>query len=190
MKRAFVVWAVALVVVPGASGVESTINPGVGIGKVKLGMTEAQVKRALGGWRYVNERQGNHLSVSWGLFGSAWSVDFVSGKLVEVSTTVHSQRTRSGIGQGSSWLVLVRAYPHALCGVRGVRSNSVWIVELLVPHKGGTQTIFYVNGVIPEHSSHRVWHVAEVHVRTAWTPGIFQPGGLQCKSTWCTGDPE
>jgi hypothetical protein len=191
------VLASAAIVIPGASAVESTINPGVGIGKVKLGMTEAQVKAALGGWRYVNEREGSHLSVSWGLFGSAWSADFVSGKLVEVSTAVHSQRTRSGIGQGSSWLALVRAYPHGLCGIRPPHfSSSVIVAGLLVPHKGGTQTIFYANGVqTSEGSRDRTWLVSEVHVRTSWTPlrEFDRTNGhhpIECKSTWRTGDPQ
>jgi hypothetical protein len=197
MKRTLIIAVAALlVIVPAASGIESTINPGVGIGKVKLGMTEAQVKKALGGWRYVNDSQGNHLSVGWGLFGSAWSADFLSGKLVEVSTTVHSQRTRSGIGQGSSWLALVRAYPNGLCGIKPPTSNSVRIAGLLVPHKGGTQTIYYANGVkTSEQSNDRTWRVAEVHVRKSWTPlpefdrtNGHQP--IECKSTWRTGDPQ
>jgi hypothetical protein len=180
---------------PGAWGVESTINPGVGIGKVKLGMTQAQVKNALGNWRYVNERQGNHLNVSWGLFGSAWSVDFVSGKVAEVSTRVRSQRTTSGIGQGSSWRALVRAYLHGLCGIKPPHTNTLVIAELLVPHKGGTQTLFYANGVkTSEQSNDRTWRVSEVHVRTSWTqlPEFNRTNGnhpIDCQSTWRTGDP-
>jgi hypothetical protein len=40
--------AVAALVVSGASATESTIYPGVGIGKIKLGMTLPQVEHVLG----------------------------------------------------------------------------------------------------------------------------------------------
>ena len=49
MARFTVVAVVAAcALVPSASATESTIYPGVGIGKVKLGMTRAQVVRVLG----------------------------------------------------------------------------------------------------------------------------------------------
>jgi hypothetical protein len=197
MKRLVLIGVlIAGAVAPGAIGVEWTINPGIGIGKVKLGMTEAQVKKALGKWRYVNEQKGNHLNVSWGPFGTWWTVDFVSGKVVEVSTAIHSQRTTSGIGQGSSWRELVRAYPHGLCGIQPPHTNAVVIAALLVPHKGGTQTVYYVNGVTTtERSTDRTWRVAAVNVRMPWTPlrefdrtAGHQP--IECSSTWRTVDPQ
>ena len=40
----------------GASATESTIYPGVGIGKVELGMTRAQVERTLGKDAIVNSQ--------------------------------------------------------------------------------------------------------------------------------------
>jgi hypothetical protein len=46
---------VAGVVASGASAMEETIHPGVGIGKLKLGMTRSQVVRALGKDYIVNE---------------------------------------------------------------------------------------------------------------------------------------
>jgi hypothetical protein len=49
------VLVVAGVVASGASAMEETINPGVGIGKLKLGMTRAQVVRTLGRDYVVNE---------------------------------------------------------------------------------------------------------------------------------------
>lgn len=180
----------ALVVAPSASGVESTINPGVSIGKVKLGMTEAQVKKALGKWRYVNEQEGNRLNVSWGPFGSSWTVVFISGEVVQVSTMVPSQRTSSGIGHGSSWLALVRAYPNGVCRMNYKPAGP--IAELLVPHKGGTQTIYYVPGPLGYPPTSKTgWHVAEVVVRTPWTPlpDFASEVPLECKSTWRTGDP-
>jgi hypothetical protein len=67
---------------------------------------------------------------------------------------------------------------------------------LLVPHSGGTQTVYYVSGVhSSENSPDRTWHVSEVHVRTPWTklPEFDFTGGhhpIECKSTWRTGDPQ
>lgn len=102
MKRLLAAAAVvAGTVVTGASAFESMIYPGVGIGKVKLGMTQTQVKKVLGKWSYVNEKKGKHLSAGWGL--AQWTVDFFSGRVVQVATSVHSQRTTSGVGTGSSW---------------------------------------------------------------------------------------
>jgi len=40
MRRALLVGALALAVVPSASGIESPIYPGVGFGHVRLGMTK------------------------------------------------------------------------------------------------------------------------------------------------------
>ena len=188
---AFSAFVVLLMLVPTALGTESTINPGVSIGKVTLGMTEAQVKKAMGKWRYA-QADGDHLTVGWGI--ASWTVVFESGKAVEVDTTLRSQRTTSGVGPGSPWHVLAQSYPHGLCVLEFRGGNRT--AELLVPHKGGTQTIFYVSGprnniYTGEHTTG--WHLAEVHVRTPWTPlNEFGTNGgtvLACKSTWRTGDP-
>jgi hypothetical protein len=48
--------AAALTATQGASGVESTIVPGVGIGKVKIGLTLSQVKKVLGTDLVANQR--------------------------------------------------------------------------------------------------------------------------------------
>jgi hypothetical protein len=190
VKRAAVIaLALGMVVVPSSSAIEATIYPGVGIGKVKLGMTEAQVKKALGNWRYINERKGKHLSVGWGF--AEWTVDFIGGRTVQVATSVHSQRTTSGVGTGSSWRALVRAYPHGVCTFLGGerRGNPV---EYLVSHKGGTQTLYilryprlaYGSSVMPP------WRVTEVEVRTPFTrlPEFAPKWQLHCKSDWRTGD--
>ena len=181
--------AVVLTLSAPAQAVESTIYPGVGIGKVKLGMTEAQVKRVLGKWRFVNEQDRSHLSVGWG-FGQ-WTVDFVSGKAVEVTTTLRNQKTATRIGPGSTWRALVRAYPHGVCAP----NNGSWggRVEYLVPHTGGTQTIYW----LPAPTYNRftgqkagAWLVTEVHVRTRWVPlPEFAPTTtLRCASNWRTAD--
>lgn len=181
---------VGLVIVPAAAGTESTIYPGVGIGKVKLGMTEAQVKRQLGPWRFVNEREGNHLSVGWG-FGE-WTLDFVGGRVVQVATTLVAQKTATRVGVGTSWRALVRAYPHGVCTINNDTRNVYAAgAEYLVPHKGGTQTIYYV----PQprdfaENPTAVWRIREVHVRSPWVrlPEFGASWQVRCKDDWRTSD--
>jgi hypothetical protein len=60
-----VVVTVALATAGGASATESTIYPGVGIGKVKLGMTQAQVVRVLGKDYLVNKRTSTSVELAW-----------------------------------------------------------------------------------------------------------------------------
>jgi hypothetical protein len=173
-----------------ASAVESTIYPGVGIGKVKLGMTEAQVKKALGSWRYVNERKGDHLSVGWGF--AEWTIDFIRGRTVQVSTTIHSQRTASGIGTGSSWRALLRAYPRGTCAWYGAAVGHPGPVEYLVTSKSGTQTIFFLR--YPQEALRNPaaarWTVTEVKVRTRFEqlPEFGTAWEPKCKSDWRTSD--
>jgi hypothetical protein len=172
-----------------ASAIESTIYPGVGIGKLKLGMTQAQVQKALGKWRFVNEQKGSHLSVGWG-FGE-WTVDFMRGRVVQVATTLAAQKTTTRIGPNSSWRALVRAYPHGVCTFLGGdrRGNPV---EYLVPHKGGTQTIYILYYPKPAFGTYDPgpWRVNEVHVRTPFeTLPEFAPNWqLDCKDDWRTSD--
>jgi len=70
----------ALVVASTASATESTIYPGVGIGKVKLGMSRAQVVHALGKDYLVDERREGFLELGWN-FGS-WTVAMKQGRVV------------------------------------------------------------------------------------------------------------
>jgi hypothetical protein len=193
MKRALLVVAFALALVPSAAGIESTIYPGVGIGKVRLHMTETQVKKALGIWQWHSTEDGA-LSVGWNF--STWTAFFRAGRLVEVSTQVRTQKTRDGIGPGSSWHALVAAYSHGLCAIAMPHDATTRMAELLVPHSGGTQTLYYVvsTAINSVNGTWSTWRVAEVHVRTPWRhlaefdPNLQHP--LACNSNWRTGDPE
>jgi len=169
---ASVVLAVALTAVGVASATESTIFPGVGIGKVKLGMTQAQVERVLGKHFLVDERSANYRELGWN-FGT-WTVSFVGNHVVQAATTLASQKTSKGVGPGTLWRMLVRAYPHGLCTYEtqphGTASTN--IAEYLVAHKGGTQTIYLVHPVMPHFGSNQPWRwlVFEVHVRVRFKP--------------------
>jgi len=89
----------SLLVAGGASATESTVYPGVGIGKLRLGMTLAQVAKSLGPYSTVDERSrvagSPYLEVGWN-FGT-WTVGFLRGQVVFVGTTLRAQRTPSWV---------------------------------------------------------------------------------------------
>ena len=89
------------------------------------------------------------------------------------------------------WRRLVRAYPHGLCTF--TISGSWGLVGYLVPHKGGTQTIY----LVPEPRSAFAgttkpgnWHVSEVHVRTPFEqlPEFAPSWKAHCRPDWRTSD--
>jgi hypothetical protein len=169
-----------------AAARESTIFPGVGIGKVKLGMTKAQVVRALGKHYIVNDRFTVHgktyVEYAWNF--AQWTVRFStrpSYRVVQVATTAKTQRTPRGVGAGSRWLKVVHGSPGGLC--------TFWqTLEYLAPHKGGTQTIYQLKGWSADPSQQEIdtWRVTQVIVRTAYQPlHEFAPDyKMRCKDGW------
>jgi hypothetical protein len=104
--------AAAAAVVPLAtagSSVELQIRPGVAIGKVALGMSPAQVRRALGRHRAVEENEllpsgRRSLVLEWGW--GKWTVAFegLPGRLRAVRVGVFGEprhRTPEGVGAGT-----------------------------------------------------------------------------------------
>ena len=120
----------------------------------------------------------------------SWSVTFIGNRAVQVAVTVHNQKTAIGVGPGSSWRKLVGAYPHGVC--TSTISAGWGLVEYLVPHKGGTQTIYLVPQ--PRYALGRnapgPWRVTEVHVRTPFQRlPEFGPGWpYHCRKDWKTAD--
>jgi hypothetical protein len=166
-----------------AFATESKIDPGVGIGRVKLGMTIAQVKHSLGRDYLVNSRKRGYLELGWN-FGS-WTVGFKSGRVVLVSTTVPAQRTQAGAGPGALWLRVVLAYPGGRCTFKLV--NYFWRVEYLVRHRGGTQTLFVFRDIFNRAKGKLTgYSVLEVSVRTPYERlPEFAPGWRdQCATGW------
>ena len=104
-----------------ASETSRVIRPGLGIGKLRLGMTEGEVRRAMGrSWAVVPLRAGFGLrSVEFQYDLAAYTVRLVGapGRLraVRITTVVRKERTRKGIGPGSLERALRRAYPQARC---------------------------------------------------------------------------
>jgi hypothetical protein len=182
---------VAATLAAGAYATESTIYPGVGIGKVKLGMTLAQVKHVLGSDAIVNDREtiGGTPYVELGWNFSEWSVGFVrrgsTYRAVHVTTAQHEQRTTTGVGPGTFWLKLVKAYPGGVCTFA---FGSTGGLEYLVPHKGGTQTIFLLHAWPPRSGyygiTQKTYFVISVAVRTPYQarPEFARDYPYRCRS--------
>ncbi|HEX7311197.1 MAG TPA: hypothetical protein VF232_08450 [Gaiellaceae bacterium] len=146
-------------------------------------MSRAQVVRALGKDYIVNERRQSFLELGWN-FGSS-TVAFLNGRAVLVSTTMRAQRTAAGAGPGELWLRVVHTYPGGRCTFKLV--NYFWRVELLVPHRGGTQTLFVFRDVFNEAKGKLTgYSVLEVSVRTPYERlPEFAPGWRdQCATGW------
>ena len=133
---------------------ETVVEPGRAIGKVRLGMTQAQVRRVLGPHTFVAKRRTlgfgqQYLELQWRF--AEWTVGLQgrAGRMraVSVGTTLRSQRTRSNLGTGSRIRDIVRVYPQATCsgwaGLGSDSSNETWIV---VTHPTGAQTVFAAVG--------------------------------------------
>ncbi len=114
-----VVAAVLVAVAPASAAPnrDTLLRPGIGAGKLRLGMTFAQVRTALGrpdrGRRVRPFRSpvgGAYFEYEWG-FAPDWKVG-VHGRgdaaRVVVIETTRRERTRSGVGVGSTRLALQR----------------------------------------------------------------------------------
>ena len=132
----------------GAPDATALIRPGVGIGKVRLGMTQPQVRRALGRHMVVNvrERRFGRLYLELAYDYSAYTVGFFGApgelRVVSVATSLRRERTRNGLGPGTS----LRALRRALRGERCRRSRVVTFVghhtECSVLARSGARTTF------------------------------------------------
>ena len=158
------------------------IVPGKQIGKVRIGMTFAQVEGVLGRPNVINRSQrtafGRYVEYDWGW--GRWTVGF-SGRggalrVTVVATTLRRERTREGIGVGSVRDRVVRSY-----GSRGLRCPREYnwnrATACRLPTRTGATTYFAVQiscvvdvppGVCPTSQQRLV--VYEVLIRTAAAP--------------------
>lgn len=150
----FLAAAVAVGSVTAAASRDALVHPGRGIGKLRLGLTQAEVRRVLGAPSYVARRRRlgfgeQYLELQWGY--AEWTVGFQGRpghmRTVRIGTTLRSQRTRSNLGTGSRVRHILRVYPQATCsgwsGLGSDSSNELWIV---VRHPTGARTIFAAIG--------------------------------------------
>jgi hypothetical protein len=104
----------------GSGETNALIRPGVGIGKIRLGMTFAQVRRGLGRPMFVNRNVrlpfgGRYVEYVWNY--TEWLVGFQTRRgvlrAVRISTISPKERTRDGVGLRSGLRDVLRRYPRA-----------------------------------------------------------------------------
>jgi hypothetical protein len=124
------------------------VRPGIGIGKVWLGMSVAQVRRALGPAQLVNRRVRvgfgrSYVEYAWD--NGWWLVGFQGrrGRLrvVRIATLSPRERTRERLGIGSRVRAVLARYPHATCRRVGPFLGN-GDTQLVVRHATGTLTVF------------------------------------------------
>jgi hypothetical protein len=95
---------------------DALIRPGVGIGKIRMEMHLAAVRRLLGKPTAVAERKklgfGNeYVEYTWGV-NPNWRVGVIGRPgeqvVIMVATTLSKERTRSGVGVGSTYTAVQR----------------------------------------------------------------------------------
>jgi hypothetical protein len=186
-----------------ASATESTIVPGVGIGKLKLGMTLVQAEHALGKDHLLNGRGtvgGKHfVEYAWDF--ASWSAVFVqSGKtlrLAQVMTSRYTQRTAAGLGVSSRFKAVARAYPDARCGSYYFTLGSEQTTHTgpdqrgggsaLIVKRNGAELVFFVKPVNHSPTSYPLgytgpWEIWQVLMRAPVRGEVDPP--YSCASGW------
>jgi hypothetical protein len=143
---------------PTTAGRESDllVRLGQGIGKLRLGMSLAQVKKLLGPPRAENKREHRasshtYVELEWGY--AWWTVGFVRAaggnyRAVSIGTIQRSQRTPEGLGPGSRERELTRRLDGIRCWrVRSVREPfGAYTSECVYGERAGRNTAFILNG--------------------------------------------
>lgn len=190
----------AALVAASASATEVTIVRGIGIGKIRVGMTLQQVQNVFGTESLVDARANivgkPYVDRGWE-FGS-WSVGFLkqqgTWRAAQVATTLRGQRTPKGIGVGSSFKAVVRAYPQAIC-VRYYPTMGSTVAQswgagqryaqtALVVANDRKQMAFLVRPASKFYDPYAPYYVYGVIVRTS-VPGAvdFEPKS-RCDEGW------
>jgi hypothetical protein len=172
-----------------APSMNALVHPGIGIGKVRLGMTLAQVERALGKPMLLNRNLDRGFGIRYKEYGwdwTSWRVGFVGRpghlRVVRVATSVRTQRTREGIGVGSTTKQLARHYKRrAECIERNYDrpDPGVWIV---LRGPGSRMTAFWLVRQGTGYDPAKIPLVGEVMVQQAW----ITPVAGHCRSDWTT----
>lgn len=175
LRGVAVAGAALIVLVGGASAAperDMLVRPGVGIGRISIGMTQAEVVRILGTHQRVNRRYRlgfgrSYVEHDWDY--GRWTIGYEgrSGqlKVVRVGTLQATQRTPKGIGVGARPRDIVAAYPSARCADR-YRNFKWYFVGRYVTVKSpnGRLTAFLVK--TPYFGRDRTHRVIEVMVAT------------------------
>jgi len=186
-----VVVAVLVAAAPSAAAPTTNmlIHPGIGIGKIRLGMTLPQVERVLGKPMLLNRNVDRGFGVRYKEYGwdfVRWRVGLVGppGKLrvMRVATSVPTQRTREGVGPGSTTVQLARYYKRkAECIERNYNrpDPGAWIV---LRGPGSRMTAFWLRRQGQGYDPAKLPIVGEVMVQEAW----ITPIAGHCRSDWTT----
>lgn len=112
MRRVGIVAAVALAL---AAGAQAAIVPEQGIGGARLGMTQKEVKAALGAPTTIRRRP-NELAPTVVYTYPTVQVTFFGGfRATSIATRSASQRTARGVGVGSAEARVAAAVPDVRC---------------------------------------------------------------------------
>jgi hypothetical protein len=97
------------------------IRPAQAIGKIRLGMTAGQLRRAMGRPRFVTRRRASFglRTVEWQYGLAAYTVRLAGARnrlrVVRVGTTLRRERTVTGIGPGLPEARVIRTYSSIRC---------------------------------------------------------------------------
>jgi hypothetical protein len=123
------------------------VRPARGIGNLSLGMTQRQVRRALGKPVYVRRipRGFGRTLIEMSYWLDGWTVRLAVRRgvfrVVYVETTLARERTRQGLGVGSTDQRLRRLHPNVRC-----RSVPGYNTECIVGSRSQRHTVFGFNG--------------------------------------------
>jgi hypothetical protein len=137
----------ALVLAPSTSAGDIVIRPGIGIGKLRLGMTEAQARRSYE-FPYAEREPltfGREIvEISFGLSGFSAVLEGRRGRarVIEISTVVAHERTAQRIGVGSTERQLAKAFGRRLTCSKVTDSSLAMGVRFCGLITDVTETIF------------------------------------------------
>ena len=135
--RAAVVAAAAALILP--SPADAVIRLNQGMAGVRIGMTPAEVRERLGA-PSSRTRHGRITNLIYRRPGVV--VSFLARRVVVLSTAGRRERTRRGVGVGSTERAVRRLVPGARCeSAEGVRTCSVGGLDV-----GDRNTVFVLRG--------------------------------------------
>jgi hypothetical protein len=155
VAAAVIVFAMLAAGASAAPGDGDRIRHGAGIGKLRLGMTYAEVRKILGGPQTVDRREQlsggrRYLEFSWD-FGW-WTVGFMGRpnrmRVVSIQTLSRRERTVEGLGVGSRERMLRRTL-RVRCQAVAERSRPDWSFEFRCAYGShrGRETVFLLDFV-------------------------------------------
>jgi hypothetical protein len=167
---------------------DALVRPGVGIGRISIGMTQPQVQRILGRPTLVNRRYQlgfgrSYVEHDWDY--ARWTVGYEGRpgqlRVVRVATNVRTERTPQRIGVGSRPRDIARAYASARCVERSRTDGWARVGRyVIVRAPNGRLTSFLV--AQPWYGQDRTQRVIEVMVTVQ--PRIKGERDWPCDPGW------